>query len=235
MYCNSFPEWYGLLKGIILNGKCAIIDKKTDGMVSLVYRHITIYRFIMNLLYGGKYKKRFTPVMDLIKTFDAGSQILELCFADTFIARYCREEGYEWKGIDINRHFVEKAERDGFNAYLADLSALDSLPRADVCVMVGSLYHFHASLHSLIAKMLLSADSIVVSEPIVNLSSRKDVIGFFAKRAAKAGKGHEQFRYNSDSLTKAVQEACNALGCEMVLVKRHGKDLIIKIVKNGKN
>jgi hypothetical protein len=205
------------------------------GTQSFIYRHLVIYRFIMNILYGGRYKERFYQVIEQIKDLPANSQILELCFGDTYIADYCKKNGHRWKGIDLNKYFVSKAQNLGYDALYGDLVTCQKLPKANVCIMVGSLYHFHPNTFSMLSKMLEAADTIIISEPVSNLSSRKGVIGFFAKRAASVGKGHETFRYDAASFTAMIGECSALLNYRIASTRAYGKDLIIKFIKNGSN
>jgi hypothetical protein len=205
------------------------------GAQSFIYRHLFIYRFVMNILYLGHYKKRFNQVIEQIKDLPSNSQILELCFGDIYIAEYSKRNGYRWKGIDLNQHFVKQAQKLGYEAYKDDLTSLKNLPKADVCIMIGSLYHFHPNTFSILRKMLEASDTIVISEPVENLSSKKGIIGFLAQRAANAGKRNEVFRYNATTLNSFLKENCDLLIYHIAFSQRHRKDLLIKLIKNGSN
>lgn len=198
---------------------------------SLVYRHIWIYRFIMNILYLGKYRQRFDSVMDYIKDQPPNTKILELCFGDTYIAQYCKNAGYQWQGIDLNPRFIENAQKCGYNASLGDLAAMKTLPPANICVMIGSLYHFHPETCLILQKMIDVSKTIIISEPVSNLSSKKGIIGYLARRSANAGKGNEVFRYNESSLMSIIGECGSILGYQVVSTKYCGKDLILKLSK----
>jgi hypothetical protein len=189
----------------------------------------------MNFLYLGKYKKRFEPIIDQIKGLPPHSSILELCFGDIQIADFCKKSGYRWKGLDVNENFVNAAQKRGFDAVVQDLTSKENLPAADVCIMIGSLYHFHPNTSEIIAKMLTSARVVIVSEPVLNLSSQKGVIGYLARRAANAGKGHEEFRYNKLTLMDTLRQHSEALNYRIAEVLSYGKDLIVKLEKNGTN
>jgi hypothetical protein len=202
---------------------------------SFIYQHISIYRAVMNLLYLGRYKRRFTPIIDQLKTLPGNAQILELCFGDLYIASFCKKAGYRWMGIDLNTYFVERARRLGYHAWSDDLSVTKTLPKADVCIMIGSLYHFHDNAFSMLEKMLNASDILVISEPVINFSSARGFIGSLAKRAANAGKGNEAFRYTASSLICLLEESSSLLGYRVAATQDLGKDLLIKIIKNGKN
>src|SRR3990167_2857093 len=107
---------------------------------SLIYQNITSYRLLMNVLYQGKFQKRFEDVFQFIGSND--KSILELCFADLYLAGLWKEQGKNWTGLDINEQFVARARKNGFEARVCDLKKTGTLPSADVCIMIGSLYHF---------------------------------------------------------------------------------------------
>lgn len=188
----------------------------------------------MNILYLGRYKRRFRPVIQQINNLPQNSSMLELCFGDVYIAQFCRQAGYRWKGLDVNNNFVKTAQRMGFDAYYEDLAKLEVFPKADVCIMMGSLYHFHPDTGSMLKKMFNASRMVVISEPVSNLSSQTGLIGFLAKRSANAGKGHEPFRYNKQTFIAMIEKNGGVLGYHVTAVKDHGKDIIVKLQKNEK-
>lgn len=190
----------------------------------------------MNLLYTGSYRERFNQVIKQIADLPTNSSILELCFGDIYIAEYCKRRGHAWRGIDLNKHFVKQAKQLGYDAHHDDLARLEKLPKASACIMMGSLYHFYPHTLSMLNKMANASDMIIISEPVSNLSSRKGLLGYVAKRAASVGKRQETFRYDTNSLMALVTESCDLLNYKIVLAERLGKDFIIKLIKkNGSN
>lgn len=206
---------------------------KIMGKRSLIYRHIVLYRLLMNLLYLGKYKRRFASVIAHLKTLPPGSRILELCFGDIYIADFCRKAGYKWTGLDINEHFIFRARKLGFDARHADLSSPVRLPQADVCVMMGSLYHFHSKAEAIVATMFAAAPTVIISEPIYNLSSKAGLIGLLAKRSANTGEGDASFRYTRETLLHLIDRCRARLKAEAIFTQDQGKDLILKLIRNG--
>ncbi|MGQ0829903.1 MAG: hypothetical protein ACT4ON_16070 [Bacteroidota bacterium] len=188
----------------------------------------------MNILYVLGYKQRFEKVIKIIEHYKPKS-VLELCFGDVFIAEYCKVNGIEWTGIDLNKSFVDNAVRKGLNARSADLLNLSELPKAEVCVIMGSLYHFYTDVHMLLSKMLEASDKIIISEPVKNLSDQKNLLGRIAKRSANAGKGDETFRYTEKTLQKLLEEESKKLNFSFKAIDSYKKDSIITIEKNGTN
>ncbi len=171
---------------------------------SIVYRNIYFYRFVMNILYSMKYKNRFMEIIALLKEDEIS--ILELCFGDTIIAQECKKRNISWIGFDINEYFVKNTKTQGFNAILADIISLPSFPKADVCIICGSLYHFVNDMDSLLCKMLNSSSKIIISEPIENLSTKKGFIGKISHILTNAGKGEENFRFDKTSIIETLNK-----------------------------
>lgn len=202
--------------------------------LSLIYRNIHGYRFVMGLLYSGRYRERFLEVIAEIKKLPPPARVLELCFGDTYIAKFCRDNGYAWRGIDLNPHFVSQARKSDYDANCEDVGSLKTLPKAEVCIMIGSLYHFYPGIAEILAKMFNAADRIIISEPVSNLSSQKGLIGFFARKAADAGKGNEEFRFTRESFLKTIDALRVSLDFHIASSHQYGKDFIITLVKNGR-
>lgn len=187
----------------------------------------------MNLLYFGKYKKRFSQVIDHLNNLPLNSQILELCFGDTYIAKYCKKAGHEWRGIDINERFVKNARRMGYNAFHGDLTSINDFPKASVCIMIGSLYHFHKDSFLIINRMMKSANMVIFSEPIHNISNSKGLLGLLAKKASNIGKGPEAFRFNKTSIIELIESRCEIFDFKITSTQVFGKDIVIKLMRNG--
>jgi hypothetical protein len=200
--------------------------------VGLIYRSLWLYRMIMNVLYTAGYKNRFEKVILVLKKLKP-SQVVELCFADIFIAEYCKSKGIGWQGFDSNEYFVKRARSKGFNAENIDLSVISKLPKADAYVIMGSLYHFSESDNNILAKMLESSNKIIISEPIKNLSDQKGVIGWIAKKMSNAGKGDEGFRYNITTFKEMLEAESLKLNFTFTVVDFYKKDIIVVIEKNG--
>lgn len=188
---------------------------------SLIYSDIRIYRLLMNVLYGGRYERRFEPVVRLI-----GKQtrsVCELCFGDTRIAEHCRARNIEWTGLDMNPVFCRTARENGFRVVEGDLFAQD-LPTADVYVMSGSLYHFHDRLEELVDRIFDRTERWILSEPIRSVSQRGDLLGRIARRSADPGDGIAAFRYDEHTLRSALE----ALGLRVTEHARN-RDIVVEV------
>jgi hypothetical protein len=177
----------------------------------------------MSLLYKGKYYKRFDPVLSEI----SGKTVTELCFGDTIIAMKCKNKAIEWTGLDINDSFIKNAQQQRLKVQLADLTKVPQFPEADNCIICGSLYHFHQNLNALFSKMLQSAPRIIISEPIINLSAGKGIIGNLAKASATINGQKQSFRYTEETLLQALNELSKKLHFSYRIATRIEKDIII--------
>jgi hypothetical protein len=156
----------------------------------------------MNLLYFGKYSMRFKKIISL---FNKNTKsVVELCFGDIYIARYCGQKGIQWTGYDMNDNFIHYAKKNKCNAIKRDITTVMNWPPSDVCIIMGSLYHFKDAGRELIKKMIQSSRQVIISEPIKNVSSARGLLGFIAKRSANAGKGHEVFRFDEMSFITMI-------------------------------
>ncbi len=198
---------------------------------SIVYKNIHLYRAIMNLLYTGSYRKRFSVIENVIAK-EKPSSILELCFGDVYIAKYCKQHNIQWMGLDINQSFVDYAVQNNFNAKCVDLVTIKELDKSGMVIISGSLYHF-APQHTdaLFTKILQSTGKILISEPVQNLSSKKGFIGYLARRSANAGKGNEEFRYNEESFNKDIDSICLKFNLDEKLIGFLKKDMIVLLTK----
>ncbi len=192
-------------------------------MTSLVYSDIRLYRTVMQVLYSGRYRQRFE---DITAVIPAGTRsVCDLCFGDTVIAGWCRSQGIEWTGVDLNSSFCARARQLGHHVIEGDLMTME-LPPADVYVMAGSLYHFHSRLAELCDRVFARTRTFVVSEPVRNLSASRGPIGWWARRSANPGDAHATFRYNEATLTGALEEQCRRLGLRMRVVSV-GRDMLL--------
>ncbi len=181
----------------------------------------------MFLLYKGNYYKRFKPVLKNI----SGNKVMEVCFGDTIIAEHCKKNGILWTGIDINEIFVKYAVKKGFNAEQLDLEQINDLPKADTFIISGSLYHFQNDQESLFKKMLDCAPQMIISEPVINLSNNKGIIGKLAKASASVNGKTQAFRYTEKTLLETIEQLSKKLKFKYRVESLFDKDLIIVITK----
>ncbi len=204
-------------------------DFPSTSKYSFVYRHIFAYRLILNILFLGRYKLRFKRITSLID-FKVEKKIIELCFGDIYIAKWCKEHGVDYIGFDINPHFISVASQKGYCVNLVDLRDSPPIPIGDVTIMMGSLYHFHDILEELINKIMESCPRFIISEPIKNWASRNDIFGYIARKSANSGHGEEVFRFNEKSLIEKLEKISN--GRWNISYRLIGKEIIVDIRRN---
>ncbi len=180
----------------------------------------------MNVLYKGKYKKRSYDIINRID--DKNKKVLDLCFGDVIIAEECKKRNIEWIGFDINPYFAKYAQKKGFNASTQDIEKLSVFPKADICILSGSLYHFYPEIKLILAKMLDSSAKIIISEPIINLTSQKGIIGKIAGVLSNAGKGEESFRFTSESIKLTLSNLKEELNYDFKIIDEK-RDILIEI------
>jgi SAM-dependent methyltransferase len=168
---------------------------------SLIYRSAWGYGLAMRVLYGRYYAARDAAVAAHVPD---GSSVLELCCGPARLyLRELRGRTRSYIGLDANAGFVERLQRRGVDARLADVATAD-LPRADIVVMQASLYHFlpQQSAAAMIERMRAAALlRVVISEPVRNLaSSRVAIIARLAAGGTATVDGTHAQRFDKRSL-----------------------------------
>ena len=179
----------------------------------------------MGLLYRGNYYRRFAAISRHIE----GKKVTELCFGDTVIADFCRKHNIAWKGYDINPNFIKRAAIKGFDVQPGNIKAMQGFAAADVCILAGSLYHFHNETDALFEKMLACAPKIILSEPVINLSDRNGIIGKLAKVSANVNGAEQSFRYTEKTLIAELQRLQKKMNFTFSVAEKIDKDLVIII------
>jgi hypothetical protein len=194
-------------------------------MSSFIYKNITVYRAVMQVLYKGKYAERLDPVKKILIEKKCQS-VLELCFADTLIASFCNKNKIKWMGLDLNKKFVERANKKGFTAEYSDLNYSVNLPKNKTIVMMGSLYHFQKDEVPFLLNALSSTDLFILNEPVINLSQKKMTAKLSAS-LTDVGKGPEKYRYSKASLLKLAEEICEICSFSFYIAHEGKKDLTL--------
>jgi hypothetical protein len=200
---------------------------------SLIYRNLFWYRFGMNLLYAGRYRRRFDPIVqELGKILPAS--VTEFCFGDIHIARWCVNNGIAWKGIDLNPEFVRFAIANGFLAQQADVLELPVYPQTEMGIIAGALYHFtEAELCGFLEKIFLSTPVLLVSEPVRNLSNTLGLAGkIIAGVLTRTAKREVHFRYTRETLLGILDKRSKELNFSVRVVKEYKNDIILILTKN---
>ena len=193
----------------------------------MIYRNLRLYRLVMCLLYRGQYMERFRRVCGLIRVTD--ERVLELCFGDVAIAEYCRRSGKRWVGLDISDAFVSYAVSKRFDARRHDVKLPVPLPACDVCIMMGSLYHFHAQLPDLFRRIKGASSRLILSEPVRNWTHAKGLLPLLAGLLTRAGAQREAFRFDEASLLRALEGLKREVGFDYQVVSV-ARDMVVEVV-----
>ncbi|HNZ42078.1 MAG TPA: hypothetical protein PLI16_00210 [Bacteroidales bacterium] len=194
----------------------------------IIYRNILLYRLAMNLLYSFSYKERFRKVTSYI----TGKSVNELCFGDLFIASFCKKNNICWTGFEVNKTFVRRAIRNNFRAQQIDLKNQEiTLPPADTNIITGSLYHFHEQPEKILNALFTTANRIIISEPVKNISAKKNLWGRLAAKVSDAGNGPEEFRYIENDLLKTIEVSGKKFNFTTYKTEHFKKDIIIVLDK----
>jgi hypothetical protein len=194
---------------------------------SLIYRNIWLYRALMNVLYKGRYRWRFKRVAELLREPD--KLVLELCFGDILLAEFCRRQKKTWIGLDLNNAFVQYAAKRGFDARRADLLSGGKLPSCDVCVMIGSLYHFKPALPELFRRIKAVSGRMILSEPVQNWTNSNAFLRFLACKGTRVGAAEETFRFTETTLLESLDELKTSVGLDYRVQTRGERDMIVEI------
>ena len=193
---------------------------------SIIYRNLWLYRLVMNLLYRGRYEERFRQMCLLIR--ETEGTVLELCFGDVSVAAYCRQKGKRWIGLDASEEFVAYAAARGFDARKANLLRIDALPTCDVCIMMGSLYHFKAHLSEFLPRIKGASSRLLLSEPVRNWTHAQGLLKGLAKVLTRTDEQAETFRFTEASLKQTLDELRSVVGFNYRVVSV-ARDMIVEV------
>jgi SAM-dependent methyltransferase len=165
-------------------------------VTSPLYRDPRVYRGVLRLLYGGALAERERAVAALVPP---GASVLDVCCGDGAIAR--RLPGRSYVGADASETFVRALARRGVDAVRLD-AARDPLPRADVVLLLGSLYQFLPDADALVERLRRAARShVVVAEPHRNLAQHPwRAVRALARRMTDPGVPSSTARFDEASL-----------------------------------
>jgi SAM-dependent methyltransferase len=134
---------------------------------SWLYAHPRIYDAALNVLYRGKARRRFDP---LVARIPAGASVLDLCAGSGALYDALAPRGVRYRAFEINPVLVDHLRRRGIDARCCDVRS-EELPEADVVTMCLSLYHFFPDCRAVLERMIASARrEVIVLEPVRNAS-----------------------------------------------------------------
>jgi hypothetical protein len=137
--------------------------------VPILYARPALYRLVMRMLYGKHMHDRYAAIAAEIPPH---SRVVDVCMGDGALYLQClRSKQTSYLGLDRSPAMVDWALKHGIDAQQFDLRVADP-PECDVAVIQGSLYQFLPDARPIMDKLLNAArHKVIVSEPVVNLSS----------------------------------------------------------------
>lgn len=171
---------------------------------AIIYKNIFLYQLFMRILYGRHFEDRYKAMAAQIPP---GSSVMDICAGDAYLyTKYLKGKGNEYLAIDNSPFFIRSSQKR--KIVCRQLNVLDDpLPKADVVVMMASLYQFIPQERAIIQKLLGSArKKVIITEPISNLSSSQNP---FIRRLAhllsipfQASQQYEGKRFERTTLEK---------------------------------
>lgn len=195
---------------------------------SLVYRNIYLYRIILNFLYFGKYKHRYNSIINQINT-NYDKEIIELCFGDTIIGEWCKNNNLNWLGIDINESFILNANKKELNVVREFIDENINLKKSDLVIISGSLYHFKNNIEKFIANILFNTKKLIILEPIFNLSNIRILKKFLISSSNIESKQHN-FRFTKERLKDIFNKLDKSI-YDVKIYYPNWKDLMAVVIK----
>jgi trans-aconitate methyltransferase len=167
----------------------------------LLYREPRLYRGLLRLLYGGALRERERLVAALVPP---GASVVDACCGDAGIAR--RLPGSRYLGLDVSPGVVRALRRRGVDACETDLAREDP-PRADVVLLLGSLYQFLPDEDAFLLRLRRAARRVVVvAEPYRNVAShRLPWVAAAARRATRTRSGGGADRFSEPALRALLE------------------------------
>ena len=196
--------------------------------VSLIYKSHTIYSVLIKILYGKYFFNRYR---DLRSYIPIGNTVLDVCSGDCNLYHFAIKGRNQYTGVDLNISRLKKNKN--VNQKQLDIIK-DSLPKADIIILQGSLYQFQPNQKLIIDKLLFKAKKkVIISEPIINIAnSENSFIAFIAKYTVNPGTTPRTKRFTKQSLNHFFQLNYNNI-IESRLLIAGGRDLVY--ILNKKN
>ena len=169
---------------------------------SFIYKSTEIYELAMLLLYGRHYPSRYRAIAELIPP---GSSVLDLCCGPALLyQRYLRKKSIQYTGLDLNRRFIDRLNRQGGCGKVWDLRSDQPLPPADYVIMQASLYHFLSDASAIVDRMLQTARrQVIIAEPIRNLATSKSrLLSLLGRISTNPGSGEQHLRFDESTLAE---------------------------------
>jgi len=172
--------------------------------VSPIYWAPWAYQLTLRLLYGKALDERYRAVSEMIPR---NATVLEFCCGDgRLFCDYLRFKSVHYTGVDLLPQMTTPLRRHPVEIIHSDLRSFQPV-KADYCVMMGSLYHFHPDEAEILKKMLAAGTGILL-EPVHNYaSSRRWLTRSLGRLMTYVGGTTSGYRLDDARLSEVLQSA----------------------------
>jgi len=193
-------------------------------ITSPIYWSPLLYNTALKVLYGNIFDERFQCVVTRIPS--STQSVLDICCGTGIIfERYLKIKNLHYTGLDLNKNLLKRVKKNGGNAIYMRLPG--KLPKADVILMMGSLYHFRGQENNIVDRMIeASRTKVIILEPVQNLLT-SDFFGFLGKCATYIQGTSSAHRLNEPQLKAIFQRYANTTLSKAV----NDKYLLIELKK----
>ncbi|MDM8544410.1 class I SAM-dependent methyltransferase [Desulfococcaceae bacterium HSG9] len=193
-------------------------------LTSPIYWSPLLYNIALKILYRKKLEERFECVLTRIPS--STQSVLDICCGSGYIfEHYLKKKNIHYTGLDFNKKLLKRVEKIGGNTIYMKLPG--KLPKADVILMMGSLYHFRGQENIIVDRMIeASREKVIILEPIKNLSS-SDILGFIGKLATYIQETSYAHRFDEPKLKEIFKSGTTAIFSKAV----NNKYLLIELDK----
>lgn len=177
-------------------------------LTSPIYWSPLLYNTALKILYGKIFEERFQCVVTRIPS--STQSVLDICCGTGLIyERYLKDRNINYIGLDLNKIFLKRVKKIGGNTICMKLPG--KLPKADIVIMMGSLYHFRGQENIIVDRMIeASRKKVIILEPVKNLSS-SDIFGFIGKCATYIQGTSSTHRLNEPQLKELFKSYLNTV------------------------
>ncbi len=182
----------------------------------------------MRLLYIGTYHERYEAVA---RRVPEGASVVEFCCGCGYLyEKFLAQKHVGYIGVDLLPRMLSRLRKLGVPVIAGDLLSMQT-PAADICVMLGSLYHFHPKEGVLLGAMARSGRAILL-EPVKNHSFDGNPISRWLGQALSyIGDTSSSYRLTPDALDALLAEG----GVEVIFdtLILGGKYRLVEFRKRG--
>jgi SAM-dependent methyltransferase len=128
----------------------------------IIYKSPKLYEFALKIFHKKNLDRRYSYMSKKIKK---GSSVLDVGCGTGLLGKYLYKK-CNYKGVDLNKSFINYACKKGLNASTHNIFNFKSyLKKVDVIVVCDVLHHIYPKHTLFLEKIKKYADKIIVCEP----------------------------------------------------------------------